>query len=187
MGGRVWFIATVLKTVGPQGSGGSNPSPSATPFGSMRNQLINKETDYGTCWYMNGCKHHPSLPAELTYLPCTKTYTKTWWNNDVKHRIDGPAVEHSTGRKEWWINGECIHVQLSEEEIDRIRWMRDLEREHRYHRTCPVTWETYGSNLNWNSYLVKFLKWFNTNVMSIGVGKHINNKFNIRYGFKSVS
>lgn len=29
---------------------------------------------------------------------------KSWWVNDKKHRLDGPAVE-LYGTKEWWVNG----------------------------------------------------------------------------------
>ena len=34
-------------------------------------------------------------------------FTRTEWRVDGKlHRLDGPAVEWSDGRKEWWVEGE---------------------------------------------------------------------------------
>ena len=32
------------------------------------------------------------------------------------HREDGPAIEHSDGSKEWWVNG----VQFTEEEFKNL-------------------------------------------------------------------
>ena len=29
-------------------------------------------------------------------------------NNRI-HRLDGPAIEYFSGRKQWWIHGEFIH------------------------------------------------------------------------------
>jgi len=36
-----------------------------------------------------------------------------WYLNGKYHREDGPAVEYSTGHKEWWING----IEMSEQEF----------------------------------------------------------------------
>ena len=38
--------------------------------------------------------------------------TKEWWINNQLHRIDGPAHEGSGGKKEWWLHGK----KLTEEE-----------------------------------------------------------------------
>ena len=32
--------------------------------------------------------------------------TKRWYHNGLRHREDGPAVEHLDGYQEWWVNGE---------------------------------------------------------------------------------
>ena len=29
-----------------------------------------------------------------------------WYKNGELHRLDGPAIEHSNGNKEWYINGD---------------------------------------------------------------------------------
>jgi len=126
---------------------------------------------------MNGRKHHPSQPASVGYVPCSKLLIEEWFLNDLRHRLDGPAVIHSDGHKEWWVNGEKVRVELSPAEIDRIRHNKFLERQKRLHRTCPVTWETYGSNLNQNSWLIQFLKWFNDNVHDIKFNNRVNNKY----------
>jgi hypothetical protein len=36
-----------------------------------------------------------------------------WYNNDVVHREDGPAIEYTTGNKSWYING----TPMSEEQF----------------------------------------------------------------------
>jgi hypothetical protein len=30
---------------------------------------------------------------------------KEWWQNDLLHRIDGPAIEYNDGKKYWYKNG----------------------------------------------------------------------------------
>jgi hypothetical protein len=32
--------------------------------------------------------------------------TKSWYQNGMRHRIDGPAIEYSDGSKSWYQNGE---------------------------------------------------------------------------------
>ena len=32
--------------------------------------------------------------------------TKHWYLNGQRHRIDGPAVDHSDGTKQWFLNGK---------------------------------------------------------------------------------
>ncbi len=31
---------------------------------------------------------------------------KSWWQKDLLHRLDGPAIEWATGDKEWFQNGQ---------------------------------------------------------------------------------
>jgi hypothetical protein len=38
-----------------------------------------------------------------------------WWIHGKLHRIDGPAIEYPSGRKEWWINDE----EFSKEEFEK--------------------------------------------------------------------
>jgi len=40
---------------------------------------------------------------------------KTWKLDGLLHRLDGPALISSNGRKEWWLNGEffwCVKDKL---------------------------------------------------------------------------
>ena len=32
--------------------------------------------------------------------------TKYWFLNDMRHRVDGPAIEWASGTKEWYLNGK---------------------------------------------------------------------------------
>ncbi len=33
--------------------------------------------------------------------------TKEWFINGLRHREDGPACEDSSGYRVWWVNGKC--------------------------------------------------------------------------------
>lgn len=37
--------------------------------------------------------------------------SKEWWINGNKHRVDGPAYEGMDGSKEWWIEGQQFTEQ----------------------------------------------------------------------------
>lgn len=45
------------------------------------------------------------------------TGTKEWWINDKLHREDGPAVEYLNGTKEWWVDGK-----LHREDGPAVEW-----------------------------------------------------------------
>ena len=34
--------------------------------------------------------------------------SRYWYQNGIRHRTDGPAVEYPNGSKEYWINGETV-------------------------------------------------------------------------------
>ena len=34
--------------------------------------------------------------------------TKVWYANDVRHRLDGPAIENAEDVKSWFVNGVFI-------------------------------------------------------------------------------
>lgn len=46
---------------------------------------------------------------------------KSWWLNGKLHRKDGPAIEYTNGSKEWWLNDKCIteaeHARRTAKEI----------------------------------------------------------------------
>ena len=39
---------------------------------------------------------------------------KRYWKNNMRHRLDGPAVERSDGSKYWHVNG--VHIKVSSQE-----------------------------------------------------------------------
>ena len=58
-------------------------------------------------WYQNGLRHREGGPAIETAHG-----SKHWIRNGKPHREDGPAVITPDGRKVWWIDG----VEYSEQE-----------------------------------------------------------------------
>ena len=65
----------------------------------MKNGLI--ISNNGTkFWYQNDKRHRIDGPAIEG-----ADGSKSWWLNDKLHRIDGPAYEGADGTKEWWLNG----------------------------------------------------------------------------------
>ena len=59
-----------------------------------------------TRWYKDAnCKvwHRENGPA----VDCTSGH-KEWWQNNQLHRIDGPAVEYANGDKFWYINDNAM-------------------------------------------------------------------------------
>jgi len=52
-------------------------------------------------WYKNGLQHRDGgMPAVI----CSNGY-RAWYSDDKLNRIDGPAIIHSNGTVEYWING----------------------------------------------------------------------------------
>src|ERR1039458_4549593 len=47
------------------------------------------------------------LPPRSTLFPYTTLFrsVKSWYQNNLLHRVDGPAVEHANGDLEWYQNG----------------------------------------------------------------------------------
>ena len=37
--------------------------------------------------------------------------SKEWWENDKLHRKDGPAIEWADGSKSWYLNGEYLREE----------------------------------------------------------------------------
>ena len=52
-------------------------------------------------WYQNGVRHRLDGPA-VEY----SDGNKMWYQNGMRHRLDGPAVEYSSGNKAWYQNGK---------------------------------------------------------------------------------
>ena len=42
------------------------------------------------------------------YKVCSLTGTKSWYQNDISHRDDGPAITYPDGSSRWFLNGK-IH------------------------------------------------------------------------------
>jgi hypothetical protein len=54
-------------------------------------------------------------------LNIRKDGTKIWYVNDQLHREDGPAMEWSSGAKEWYLHGKKIVVNSNEEFLRYIK------------------------------------------------------------------
>ena len=87
--------------------------------------------------------------------------TKCWYNSAGDfHRKDGPAVEYTNGRKEWWCEG---HIHRDDgpalELFDDKLWYKNGLR----HREDGPAVEYFGHNEWWinDNFLtsIKFSKW----------------------------
>jgi len=54
-----------------------------------------------TEWFQNGLRHRIDGPA-IEY----KNGNKSWYQNGDFHRTDGPAIEYANGDKSWFQNGQ---------------------------------------------------------------------------------
>jgi hypothetical protein len=81
--------------------------------------------DEGTTWYLNeyGEPHRLDGPAVIH-----SDGSREWWKDGVPHRLDGPALENGDGDYfEWWVDGEKIGTS----EEDFSDWdFEDWKREH---------------------------------------------------------
>ena len=59
-------------------------------------------------WYQNDLLHRLDGPAVED-----ADGTKYWYQNDNLHRLDGPAIDRADGDKEWWHNGEPSPIRWS--------------------------------------------------------------------------
>jgi hypothetical protein len=62
----------------------------------MRNGLIIDENG-DKRWYQKDLLHRIDGPA-IEYADGERR----WFQKDLLHRIDGPAVEYANGNKQWW-------------------------------------------------------------------------------------
>lgn len=63
---------------------------------------------------------------------------KTWWVNDKRHRIDGPAIEFADGYKEYWVNGK----QYSKDDWEYDYKPRKVARKHAFYMSQRVYEDT---------------------------------------------
>ena len=56
-------------------------------------------------WYQNDKRHRVDGPAVES-----ASGEKNWYSNGKRHRTDGPAVEYADGTKFWYSNGECHRI-----------------------------------------------------------------------------
>ena len=69
----------------------------------------------------------PILELQQTYQMyiTTKHGSKAWRDKDgERHRLDGPAIEYSSGFKEWWINGKYLTEKEFHAHPDCTAWPR---------------------------------------------------------------
>lgn len=69
-------------------------------------------------WYEDDFFHRVDGPA-VEYT----SGTKHWFQNGKLHRIDGPAIEWDNGNKSWWIKGEQI-CSSSQQEFEQLLKMK---------------------------------------------------------------
>jgi hypothetical protein len=50
------------------------------------------------------------VPKHFTGIAELTNGSKAWWLNGKRHRVDGPAVEHSDGSKSWYLNDKRHRV-----------------------------------------------------------------------------
>lgn len=77
-------------------------------------------TDSTKLWYQYGEYHRDEIDPETGLsLPAIEysSGTKEWYINGKCHRFDGPAIEYEDGDKEWFLDGK----QTTEEEVMN-RW-----------------------------------------------------------------
>ena len=75
-------------------------------------------TDGTKEWYQNDKRHRLDGPAEEW-----ANGSKFWCQNGKRHRLDGPAIEWANGSKEYWIDG----IQYSEDEFNqKVKPVKEL-------------------------------------------------------------
>ena len=68
----------------------------------MKNGLVER-ADGTKEWWQNDQRHREDGPA-IEYADGTKA----WFVNNLSHREDGPAVEYPNGEKGWFLKGEKL-------------------------------------------------------------------------------
>ena len=86
---------------------------------------VNVADDGDREWRLNGIRHREDGPA----VEHTDGY-KSWWLNGERHREDGPAVEDANGSKQWWLNGVYYTQDEFNAKINPVKEMTvaDIER-----------------------------------------------------------
>ena len=79
----------------------------------MKNGLIIDE-NRNQFWYQNDKRHRDNGPA-IEW----NNGNKYWYQNGKRHRIDGPAIEYFDGYKIWYFKGKEIEVSC-QEEFERV-------------------------------------------------------------------
>lgn len=69
----------------------------------------------GIFYWKNGLQHCENGPAEYIF-----NKHKAWFINGKLHRLDGPAIEWSDGRVEYYINGKHYFKNEYFEALDLI-------------------------------------------------------------------
>jgi hypothetical protein len=65
----------------------------------MRNRMIIDDRG-NKFWYQNDLLHRTDGPA-IEFA----SGAKSWYHNGLRHRTDGPAIERADGDKYWYIKG----------------------------------------------------------------------------------
>jgi hypothetical protein len=69
------------------------------------------------------------IPFNYTGIVEWDNGTKWWYLNGKWHREDGPACEHISGLKEWYLNNHTIFIKYSSHDPDQFilgfQWLPD--------------------------------------------------------------
>ena len=76
----------------------------------METYTVKVYTNGDRFWYQNDKRHRLDGPA-IEWVDGARF----WYQNGKRHRLDGPAVEMADGHRSWFIDG----VQLTEEEFNK--------------------------------------------------------------------
>jgi phage gp46-like protein len=76
----------------------------------MQEYTVRIDSEGDRCWYKPGTniRHRLDGPA----VECANG-SRSWWADGKRHRLDGPAIEYASGTRLWYIEGE----ELTEQEF----------------------------------------------------------------------
>jgi len=106
-------------------------------------------------------KHPSEIPEDYTGIVKYEYGAKEWCKNGELHREDGPAVIHSNGDKEWWLDGAIIWSQKWNK-MNGNSFIILLKEQHPKYLTCQVWTFLQKSLITKKTIIPGMEKWFIT-------------------------
>ena len=73
---------------------------------------VMKTSSRGRPWVISGIISVPAGYNPNAIVPPVSGFNRIWTDRRMRlHRRDGPSVERSNGKKEWWHHGDRIWIQ----------------------------------------------------------------------------